>query len=63
MPDMECRDCGVWLEPTGVAGRPIERCEACRETRYASEVCQRCGEPLPEEAKQESQILRPGLQG
>ena len=37
------------FEPTGRAGRPLEKCESCRKKRYASEVCHNCGERLPEE--------------
>ena len=44
---MNCRSCGVSLEKTGRAGRPARRCEACRKKRYVSEVCLRCGKPLP----------------
>ena len=51
---MECRECGVGLEPTGRPGRPFERCESCREKRYASEVCHRCGKSLPEKRNKQS---------
>ena len=45
---MDCRGCGGEIEATGRPGRPFERCTACREKRYTSEICLRCGEPLPE---------------
>ena len=53
---MDCRSCGVSLEKTGRAGRPPERCAACRVTRYAFSVCQRCGERLPEKRNKHSRF-------
>ena len=55
----KCRDCGVRLEHTGRAGRPFERCAACREPRYAAERCHRCGKPLPKKRNKNRRFCGP----
>ena len=55
---MDCPVCGVGVKRTGRRGRPRKLCQGCRKPKakakarekakiYASEVCLRCGEPLP----------------
>ena len=54
--DVDCRGCGKGIKATGRAGRPYERCEACREKRFAFDVCHRCGSDLPQKRNKQKRF-------